>query len=377
MTCKSPLLAGCLALCTFAWANACDKPADTATQSAVQVPDYTEAVADEAPDPQETAMRTTWQNYQDSLVDALSHSSDPRDWALTAMAKLKFGVDDHTADEHLIERAMRAAPNDVLVQWIAMNRGETTHDTALQTLHGLEPDNAAVWIEDLNAATKRKDDAGVNAALAKASAARRYDSHIVDFLKAATEIYLHNPVPDAYLAAAPKEMQPLGKDEFAYAYAGAITMAVALSSFQHLVNACRIDPASGKHSARAADCAAIGRLLMAAGDTLIANRIGASLLRVSRAYTEEDVGLGRDLDWVYQRYTDTLSEQRNKDVGIAWVAHYHDWIDTRSELESLRRELVRNGIAATPPADWVDGASLFSAERRHADAEWFEKNASK
>ena len=370
---KSLLLSGCIILpCTIAFAG-CEKPPEIAPSSAVELPDYRGAT-DETPDPEEVAAQKAWRGYQESIFEVLSRSPNPRDWALaTLVQNLQFDVGNPDANNHgdLLQRATREAPDDVLVQWVAMNSGGAVHDKALHRLHELEPENGAVWMEDLAVATKRKDNAGIGAALAKISSSQRFDTHFTDLLKHLTEVFSQNPVPDSYRAAASKEGFPSGKDSLAYATAMTVTVtaAAAIPSFQNVVNACRIDPASGTNSSRAADCAAIGKLMTKHGDTLIANRIGASVLRVSRTYTDEDMQVARDLDWIYQRATEQSAADFTK--------QYHDWIETGSEVESIRRSLVRAGIAPMPPEHWLDTWSLFSAERLRNDAEWFEKNEKK
>lgn len=373
---KSLLLAGCIA--SFCAWGSCDKPAEVAPSSAVQMPDYKAAVADEAPDPQEAAMQTAWRNYQDSVFDALSHSPNPRDWALaTLTVALKFDPRDFNQSTHrdLLERAMHAAPDDVLVLWIAMNNG-ITHDAALRALRELESDNAAVWNEDLVAGAKRNDDAAIDAALRKMSAARRFDLHFSDVLKAMLGVYLRNPLPEDYFASASTEEKALGKEGLPYIQAMSVATIVAIPGFQHLVNACMINPTSGKNSARAADCAAIGRLMMTHGNTLIVNRLGGSVLRVSHTYTDEDLQLARDIDWVYQHQMKVLPDSTDEASAKNLMAQFHDWADTGNEVEAMRRALVRHGIAPTPPQDWNDTLSVFSTERQRSDAER-EKNAAK
>lgn len=374
---KSLLVSCLVCACYDAWP--CDKPAE-APQSIASVPDYT-AGTDEIPDLQEAAARAAWRQYQDSVFDSLRNSSNPRDWAVAAVtASLNFddvgGLAPSKHDD-LIERAMRAAPDDALVQWIAMMRGPATHDAALRSLRALEPDNAAVWSEDLTAAMKRNDDAGVDAALARMSGSRRFDVHYVDLMKTATEAFLRHPVPDALRAIAAAAGSSFDQDELAYASAMTVTATTALPAFQHLVNACRIDPVTGKNSSREADCGAIGRLMAARGDTLIANRIGSAVLRVSRTYTDDDLLFARNLDWVYQQTTSALAHGTESEIAKDFVVRYRDWIETGSEVESMRRALVRRGTAPTPPEDWVDASSSFTAERLHSDAAWFEENRSK
>jgi hypothetical protein len=51
------------------------------------------------------------------------------------------------------------------------------------------------------------------------------------------------------------------------------------------------------------------------------------------------------------------------------LAYENDWVATRSELEAMRRKLVRLGLPAQPPAEWVDLDSPFSAKRLQQDAQ--------
>jgi hypothetical protein len=363
------LLAGCFAS-VCGWAG-CNKPAETAAPSAVQVPNY--AAASEASDADDiaalehdSALLTAGRAYQDSVSDTLSRSPDPRDWA---MAVVVAGA--QSKRNELLARAASAAPNDVLVQWFAISQ-PATHDTALASLHRLEPDNAAVWLEDLIAATKRSDDAGIDLALAKMSAAPRFDSHLGDQLKALSAVYSRHPVPDEYFALLPKEEQAQGKDVQAFSHA---MSAAQLPALQHLVNACRIDLASGRNSRRAADCAAVGRLMVARGDTLLANRIGAALLRASHTFTDQDLSLARNDDWIYARY---MEREQAAPLSIEQVVAYQsDWIETNSEKAAMRLFVLRSGASDTPPEDWTDDRSQFVGERFRSDAEWFEKNPAK
>jgi hypothetical protein len=372
----SLLLAGCItSLCTMAWA-ACDKPPEAEPSSAVQVPDYT-TTTDEASDAEEVARLAAWRSYQDSIVEALTRSPNPRDWALiTLVARVKFDAGNPDAKRHedMPERARRAAPDDVLVQWIAMNSDGETHAAAVETLHRLEPENAAVWVDDLTVATKRKDAKGIDAALAKMSAAQRFNTHFVELLKVLTEVYLQNPVPDSYRALAAQDGNPPDKDMVAFTAAMSVTAGTVLPPFQHIVNACRIDEESGRNRSHAADCAAIGRLMMRRGDTLLPNRLGATVLRVSHSHSDDDVQVARDVDWVYQHYTNLLSSGTDEESAKDFAVRYRDWIETNSEVESMRRALVRKGIAPKPTEDWVDTLTLFSTERQRSDVEWFKKN---
>jgi hypothetical protein len=42
-------------------------------------------------------------------------------------------------------------------------------------------------------------------------------------------------------------------------------------------------------------------------------------------------------------------------------------MEINSEIESMRRALARAGKPLTPPSDWIDEQSPFSAQRLHDD----------
>jgi hypothetical protein len=156
----------------------------------------------------------------------------------------------------------------------------------------------------------------------------------------------------------------------------AMTAAAALPSFQPLVNSCRVDPASGRHRDRAPDCAAIGRLLAAHGDTLVATRLGPALLRVSQTYVDADLAAARGGDWIYDRFTLLLpTEEDDAAAGERLTAFVADWIESRSEFEAMRHMALRAGLAPAPPDDWVDRLSPFAEERLRGDRQAATTNA--
>ena len=76
-----------------------------------------------------------WRTHQSATFNALSTSSNPRDWVLATLID-PWGeqTDQQTA---LLERARAAAPNDTVVQWIALHRASQS-DTRRDILRNLE-----------------------------------------------------------------------------------------------------------------------------------------------------------------------------------------------------------------------------------------------
>jgi hypothetical protein len=340
----------------------------------VDVPSY-RMDADELPDPEELAAETGWKDYQLSIFEALSRSNDPRDLAMVTLSGfLDFDSDSQQVQRHeaLRARAIRAAPDDVLVQWMASRatNGSAAAAAASKRLQHLEPENAAVWLDELRAAAQRKDSRGVDLALTKMSSASRFDLHYAELIKAVAETYLRFPATPYAMAMAATHEEPLPPEFMSFAQATSVTAAVALPAFQDFINACRAAP--GQTVARAADCARIGRLLIDHGDTLIGNRFGYVLLRVSRTFIDDDLLAARNDDWVYKK-SQTLDTTLDAESVNATIAYQKDWIETGSEMEAMRRMVANAGKPLTPPDDWVDDNSVFSDEKLRNDEDYFKK----
>ncbi len=365
--------------------GSCSGPAAAGAQTAiVTTPDYL-AGNDEsqAPDPRAEAAEKAWVAYQASVFDALRHSPAPRDWALASVAGLTFDKQTGAADSGrnaLLERALAAAPDDALVQWIAVMRlhaAAVESAAPLRRLQLLEPDNAAVWLETLTQAQKRNDAPGVDRALNRMASSSRFDGHFIDLSRAFLDAYQRAP-PAA--SVAPQDDPFRSARAAPYAYAAAITAATALPAFQDLLNACRIDPRTGANAQRSIDCAAAGRLMAARSDTLIANRIGLSMLRVSHTFSDDDVSRARTQDWVREQFTaKLLASAGSPDESAAedMITYHTDWFETGSEVEAMRRAVARSRIPITPPDDWTDKSSPFSEDRFEQDQAALQRIAAK
>ena len=355
--------------------GSCSGPKAADEQTAiVTTPDYLAGNDEsEAPDPQAEAAEKAWVDYQASVLDALRHSPAPRDWALATVAGLTFDKQSAAADierDALLKRAMAAAPDDALVQWIAVMRlhpAAVESAASLRRLQLLEPGNAAVWLQTLIRAQKHNDAAGVDQALNRMASGSRFDGHFIDLSRALLDAYQRTP-PAATVAA---QDDPFRSARAApYVYAASITTATALPAFQDLLNACRVDPRTGTNAQRSIDCAAAGRLMAARGDTLIANHIGLSMLRVSRTFSDDDVSQARMQDWLREQFTTkllALAGSPDESAAEDMITYQTDWMETGSEVEAMRRAVARAGTPVTPPDDWTDKFSPFSEDRFQQD----------
>ncbi len=344
----------------------------------VDVPDYRMG-ADELPDPEELAAETAWKDYQRSIFEALSRSTDPRDWAMVTLPAFfdsDSGSQQVKSREALRARAIRTAPDDVLVQWMASRapNDSAAAAAASKRLQHLEPENAAVWLDELRAAAQRKDSRGVYLALAKMSSASRFDLHYSELIKAVAEAYLRFPATPYATAMATRHEEPLSPEFMSLNQAASVTAAVALPAVQDFINACRAVP--GQTFVRAADCASVGRMMVAHSDTLIGNRFGYVLLRVSRTFTDDDVLAARADDWVDEISKTLDTAESDAESVNASITYQKDWIATGSEMEAMRRRVAHSGKPLIPPEDWVDDNSLFSDERLRKDEDYFKKPAS-
>lgn len=372
----SALAASCAGAAAVEPSNgACEHPAvaDAPAAQTYATPDYS-AQTDDVLEPDQAAAANAWRDYQQSVFDALRTSPDPRDWALAALARnLDFPAGDQGREAelaNLLQRAVHVAPDDVLVQWIAVRQLPGDPRTAVDSLKALrllEPDNAAVLIDVLRDAARRNDRAGVDRALEDMALATRFDSHYPDLYRAMVGAYQHQPIADAQWAAANPTTSPVSKEMAPFVSALAASSMAALPPFQDLVNACRISEATGEHMTRATNCAAIGRLMLAHGDTFIANRIGATVLRMSHTITDEDAHSVRDQDWIYQQFLAREADWNDERSTAEIAAHLRDQIGSGSEMETMRRTVARSGKALAPPADWVDPYSPLSPERPRPD----------
>lgn len=380
------VLLTCLAMTAACAASeaggSCHATTPAVKNSAVDVPNYA-AQANDAPDPQAEATQRAWSRYQDSMIAMLKASPDPRDWAL---ASFGFSMGSPIDDDHAsLARAVKAAPDDPLVLWMAISVYKKARDTSnvdnlIDKLQQAEPDNAAVWLESLQRSAINRDRAGVTAALKRMSATSHFDNHLAEMNKLVVAAFERLPIPDDTFEAIPAEARP-SRELMPLIYGTAMANAVALPAFQYVVNACRLD-ASGRNADRVADCDLVGHLMKSNSDTQIGTSIGFAVLRVSQTFTDDDVREARNLDWIYEQWNQHATKQFDEhlavidpNVGKEIVERENDWLESGSEVESMRQALRRANIALIAPDDWVDKSPRFSQEQMTTDATYLTDHA--
>ena len=317
--------------------------------------------------PEQTEHGRAWQAYQQSVFDRLASSSDPHDWALSAIGA--FFSDDNQSKQRaneLLTRAAIALPDDADTQWLVLRGSNDTamHATALMALERIEPDNAAVWAESLNLAAQKHDSANVDDALDRMAAGARFDEHLSLMLRRLVAAYLQVPPPPELIARGNESESSV--ESIADIAAISHVMAVALPAYQHLVRACTINAEHGLHLSHRADCGTIGRLLATTGSTIAASHVGFAILRTSHTWTDADAQRAREQDWLVSRLQTPAGLLANA-LSVVGNRYTQDWIATGSELGAMRAAVLRSGQSLTPSADWVDEQSPFSERRLQED----------
>lgn len=295
-----------------------------------------------------------WKLYEESIRSAMRQSDDPREWALAVLAP----GDDVAAPDAMastraeLARAAEHAPDDALVQWLAVNivGVPETNDghiaAALARLQTLEPDNAAVWMQALGRAVKQHDDSAMTAALAGMAQSTRFDEHFADTLHAWLAAY------DRYPPAHPLPAVHDGKTELSWAFVSAMarTSAIALPSYATLTNACKTTDEESFDDGRRTQCAAVGKLMLYHSPTLIAKAIGFAVLHNLGALTDADLAENRNLDW----YRANILKGTGYDDGdvSAAQAFESDWRHMNDEIAVIQNALRRAGLPAEAPANW-------------------------
>ncbi len=331
-------------------------------------------------DPAAEKTAEIYRSHRQEMIASLSRGASPHDWALS---RLLAGEPQKPGSVDLLHQATAASPEDVLVQWIALlasgNAGRE-HDAALKALERLESDNAAVWLWSLQRVNGSKDQTALDGALAHMAASTRFNDHRADLLRALVDVHLRYPLPAQFYAFADPSVVAM-KDLMPYVTAMAEVNALPSHGYQALINLCRVDPVSGKNTAHAEQCDAIGSMLARHGSTYLDTLMGFVVLRASRTYKDDDVRYARGQDWLFQQYINLQKEMyEGTDNAVtdqtliaenvrAMRAYITDQIETGSEMEATRQALVRAHKSLSPPGDWVDTRSPFSPERLREEEE--------
>jgi len=357
------LVAGCVAaVADEPSSGQCTRPVEPVSTSSVEIPNYRAgATGGEATEAESDPAMVAWQQYHLSVAEALAHGNDPRERALASLVKRvsTFSFSQGPASAAALARAAQDAPDDALVQWIALRSGDGTRtaagQAAMQRLRHLEPDNASVWIEDLNDAAQSHDAQAVYQALYRLATSSRFDLHHGALIAALTQAYARHPSAE-FAASMDAIANDVPREALPFAAAMSVVSMYNLPAFQHIVQECRAKP--GESFARASDCGAIGHLMAAYSDTMLGARIGYAVLRASNTYSAQDAHAARVDDWVQHESMVALggagSGDNGEQFGPGILQFEKDWSASGDEGVAMRKALERAGLPLVPADDWTD-----------------------
>jgi hypothetical protein len=335
-------------------------------------------------DPARQKIDSIEKEYRQSLFATLQASTAPRDWAMAGWMQWPSTSESYEA---LILRARKAAPDDALIRWIAVDkvhaydvpvtingkvsgvtlRSRELDPAALAQLQRAEPDNAAPWLMALRDAVDGNDDAAADISISHLASSAYYDDHAVELLNAQLVLLRTHPLPDEFFAAVAK-LDPGWRlhGDFtrhvapyygnSYPFAGMNSIYSPLSSYDagmhELYVVCTQRPA--RSEARMEQCVQIARMLAARSRREVFREDGARLLSEIGRFDNADIERARAECWVVKQYNSIRSDRVDKDrpdvaEGTAFV---NDWIAAGDEFEAMRRAAVRANKSLQPPADW-------------------------
>ena len=293
------------------------------------------------------------------MGQSLRNSASPRDWALASEIFVESGdaatlAAKRRARGALLRKAAEAAPKDAFVQWLWANAmpdmvGCDAHapcpDRAA-VLAKLEPDNGAAWVPVVNAALDANNMGDADAALAHAAAATRYDERWIMSWKTWRDVYRRYSIPTNGDPSDPfASNTELSTDE------AAVMMAAATGApaYAPLVRACTRAKYPQAPAAHFDDCGKLGRLMLKQGMTMLAQSIGAGILRVSGTANADDRVAARSVEWRQHQYA---THALPFDQPAEMHAYLADLERTGNEVEAQQLQLRRADLSLTPPVGW-------------------------
>lgn len=244
---------------------------------------------------------SAWQQASRARFAQLAPLPLPRDRAIAA---LQVFFSEPGAFRPVLAEAAAAAPDDVLVQWLAIHllNGSDGGNSCRQSgpalaqaehLVRLDVDNAAAHLPRLSRAWHDRDTAAVDSSIAAMAAAPRYDSYFFDIVDASMKLWQQFPLELPFPAGAEAE----GLDPLSFDLTNSTAEAsLVMPDYSVLIQACdasRVDLTVNVR--RFAACGDIGRRMIAAS-TWIDRGMGFVVLRRSGQLTAEEAARKTQLD---------------------------------------------------------------------------------
>lgn len=320
----------------------------------------------QAEDAADKASLEAWQAYMRALIEDMRGSGDARAQALAltsgqyAMRMLDSPSNGErpaaapAAEADPLAGLAAANPDDLLVQWIVatsfdMSSAET-RTRAIAHVQRLDAGNAAAWVRSLPPAGT-----DVPSVLRQMAAASRYDEHLGDLLGIWLAAIQKRAIPTEALGAF-----PMGTASSAEAAAKGVALGMAMMNSISATPSGSIARACGRSelgdAQRREACTAIGRLMLNSSRSLVAAKVGESLLRNADALSAAERERARQLAW-WSMHAGALD--RNDE---AIDAYFADYLSTGSEIEAMRLAATRAG-KAEPPANWTSPAEKRAEKR--------------
>jgi hypothetical protein len=277
--------------------------------------------------------------------------SDPRGWIVAST--MLFSNANHPRDVTLLQKASAAAPNDAFVQLMVTQMSETSApewSAAQGRLERLEPENGAVWLNTLNAASRSGNAVAVDDSLDRFSKSVRFDTHQTTLAKEMVAALSSRPMPDLYFPEA-AGIPNIRKELIAPTISYLVANVVATLPTASLSKECAPDKA--RDGIRALNCDLSLHLLLTAGDTFFARSFAAKQLFNRHSLSYDDNEIIRSNDWLYAQWMHADAADPAADLELR-ARKINDFLEFGNEIEGMRHFLQASNTAVQPPADWLD-----------------------
>lgn len=308
-------------------------------------------------------MRDSWREALLQVFDKLRQSTAPRDWMLASQMCQLGDADpasNGAARAELLKNAAAAAPDDVLVQWIAAMSmpgsagGGCSVPQALPAnlddLLKLESANGLAWLPVLRQSYRDKDALGVDAALARMAAADRYDDHSQEYTRLLVTHYAKYPQA---IATGRNELGTVAgnsaeaTDQAAMNFSMALGQAMTVGpSLYVLDQVCDPKQQPAPEARRLALCADIGQRLAERGVKGSLRREAEKLLELTGRSQGKRQAMERELQYLGWMLYQSGDQRR------AAAIFRTEWERSGDLLDARRATVKALGLPTTPPAMW-------------------------
>ncbi|MCQ4165936.1 hypothetical protein [Tahibacter harae] len=311
----------------------------------------------------------------------LSVSTAPRDWMLASQLQTLLDPLDPAYSgkvrAELLRNAAAAAPDDALVQWVAMTAmpgdGGKVGCAApaglpanIDNVLRLESDNGLAWLPVLSHAYQNDDALGMDAALARMAAAERFDDHVDDFAKVLAQFHADHPQLLQTLSKIVREADPRqppqepGDEVSAEAFG--IMEAERVSPYPLLLlSVCGGDPQSTPlQPTRRAICADVAQRMLRLGKSSDLQTAGLSLLHQLGERDTAAEAAAREYQWL----TSVIFQSPDVDNDVA-----AEWLRSGNEQQAMRTVAQARGLPLTPPPFWQPEELSYDPDDDALDAD--------